>query len=137
MKGARAVTNDLRRVLPAIEDVKRVLPTKDDLEKAVHRSHDLLKAFPLQKLVPKTWDSGKTDRSVKHQDISFQPRTYRRFVPVDGNAAKTVRRKAVPKKVIRIAVMGVTGAGKSTFIRQVTGDSSIRIGQGMESGMSS
>lgn len=31
-----------------------------------------------------------------------------------------------------IAVMGVTGAGKSSFVKLITGDSAIKIGHGME-----
>ena len=33
-----------------------------------------------------------------------------------------------------VAVMGVTGAGKSSFIQDVTGDQNIRIGHDLESG---
>jgi ABC-type hemin transport system ATPase subunit len=33
-----------------------------------------------------------------------------------------------------LAVLGVTGAGKSSFVRLVTGDSSIKIGQSYNSG---
>lgn len=33
-----------------------------------------------------------------------------------------------------IAVMGVTGTGKSSFIRLVTGDESIKVGETLESG---
>ncbi len=33
-----------------------------------------------------------------------------------------------------IAVMGVTGAGKSSFIKLVTGDASVKIGHSQESG---
>lgn len=32
-----------------------------------------------------------------------------------------------------IAVMGVTGAGKSTFIREVSGDQTVVVGDGLES----
>lgn len=35
---------------------------------------------------------------------------------------------------ILIAVMGATGAGKSTFVRLATGDNSIRVGQSLRSG---
>ena len=38
-----------------------------------------------------------------------------------------------PDEVI-IAVMGVTGAGKSSFIRTVTGDSSVIVGDSLSSG---
>ena len=38
-----------------------------------------------------------------------------------------------PDEVI-IAVMGVTGAGKSSFIRTVTADSSVIVGDGLSSG---
>jgi hypothetical protein len=34
-----------------------------------------------------------------------------------------------------IAVMGVTGAGKSSFIKNVTGNASIQIGHGLDSRM--
>jgi hypothetical protein len=37
-------------------------------------------------------------------------------------------------KDIIVAVMGVTGTGKSSFIRLVTGDNSIKIGEGLQSG---
>ena len=40
---------------------------------------------------------------------------------------------ADPEEVI-IAVMGVTGAGKSSFISTVTGDSSVIVGDGLSSG---
>jgi putative ribosome biogenesis GTPase RsgA len=33
-----------------------------------------------------------------------------------------------------VAVMGVTGVGKSSFIKLVTGDESIRVGQNLVSG---
>ena len=35
-----------------------------------------------------------------------------------------------------IAVMGVTGSGKSTFIRTMTGNDSVHVGHGLESGNS-
>lgn len=35
---------------------------------------------------------------------------------------------------IVIAVMGVTGAGKSTFIRTVTGQNDVEVGHNLESG---
>lgn len=35
-----------------------------------------------------------------------------------------------------VAVMGVTGAGKSTFISQLTGDSNVVIGHGLQSSTS-
>lgn len=35
-----------------------------------------------------------------------------------------------------IAVMGVTGSGKSTFIRAMTGNDSVHVGHGLESGNS-
>ena len=34
-----------------------------------------------------------------------------------------------------IAVMGVTGAGKSTFVRTVSGDNSVVVGDGLKSCM--
>jgi predicted GTPase len=37
-------------------------------------------------------------------------------------------------KVVYIVVMGLTGAGKSTFISRATGDQTILIGTGLESG---
>lgn len=39
-----------------------------------------------------------------------------------------------PSKDVIVAVMGVTGTGKSSFIRLVTGDDSIKIGDGLQSG---
>jgi len=36
---------------------------------------------------------------------------------------------------IVIAVMGMTGVGKSSFIKTVTGDENIVIGEGLESGV--
>jgi ABC-type hemin transport system ATPase subunit len=33
-----------------------------------------------------------------------------------------------------LAVMGITGAGKSTFIKLVTGDSTVKIGHGQTAG---
>jgi ABC-type sugar transport system ATPase subunit len=33
-----------------------------------------------------------------------------------------------------IAVMGMTGAGKSSFIRRITGDQSIKVGDTLHSG---
>lgn len=35
-----------------------------------------------------------------------------------------------------VAVMGPTGAGKSTFVHAVTGDKSIQVGHGLASGQS-
>ena len=35
-----------------------------------------------------------------------------------------------------IAIMGVTGAGKSSFVRAVTGDKSIEVGDALQSGQS-
>jgi predicted GTPase len=37
-------------------------------------------------------------------------------------------------RVVHILVMGLTGAGKSTFISKATGDDSIRVGSGLRSG---
>jgi predicted GTPase len=36
-------------------------------------------------------------------------------------------------RVVHILVMGLTGAGKSTFISKATGDDSIRVGSGLRS----
>jgi hypothetical protein len=41
------------------------------------------------------------------------------------------RRRGVPEVVV--AVMGVTGAGKSSFIRRVTGNDGVLIGSGLQS----
>jgi len=38
-----------------------------------------------------------------------------------------------PNEVV-VAVIGVTGAGKSTFIRNMTGNKGIFVGHGLESG---
>jgi ABC-type uncharacterized transport system ATPase component len=35
---------------------------------------------------------------------------------------------------VYIFVMGITGAGKSTFIQKATGDTDIKIGEGLGSG---
>lgn len=41
-----------------------------------------------------------------------------------------------PEEEVVIAVMGVTGSGKSTFIRTMTGDGGVHVGHGLESGNS-
>jgi ABC-type hemin transport system ATPase subunit len=43
---------------------------------------------------------------------------------------------AIQNPDIIIAVMGMTGAGKSTFIRRITGDQSIKVGHKLSSGKS-
>ena len=60
----------------------------------------------------------------------------------EAEAATAVSSKAessteeAPKGEVVIAVMGVTGSGKSTFIRTMTGDDSVHVGHGLESGNS-
>ena len=44
---------------------------------------------------------------------------------------KPKRRRGIPEVVV--AVMGVTGAGKSSFIRRVTGNDNVLIGSGLQS----
>jgi ABC-type uncharacterized transport system ATPase component len=44
---------------------------------------------------------------------------------------KGVKASALPKAFI--AVFGVTGAGKSTFVQTVTGDQSVEVGHQLES----
>lgn len=39
-----------------------------------------------------------------------------------------------PKEEVVVAVMGVTGSGKSTFIRTMTGNLNVHVGHGLESG---
>lgn len=39
------------------------------------------------------------------------------------------------RKIKHVLVMGMTGAGKSTYIKRVTGDESIRTGAGLAGGM--
>jgi predicted GTPase len=41
---------------------------------------------------------------------------------------------AMSLKVVRIAVMGVTGAGKSSLIRTITGNKDVVVGHTLESG---
>lgn len=45
---------------------------------------------------------------------------------------KPRRRSIVPEIVV--AVMGVTGAGKSSFIRRLTGNDEVVVGNGLQSG---
>jgi ABC-type thiamine transport system ATPase subunit len=51
-------------------------------------------------------------------------------------AASTERseRRPIVVRDIVVAVMGATGAGKSTFIRRVTGNDTVVVGDGLKSG---
>jgi len=44
--------------------------------------------------------------------------------------------KDTPKDEVVVAVMGVTGSGKSTFIKTMTGNAGVHVGHGLESGTS-
>lgn len=44
--------------------------------------------------------------------------------------------KDAPKDEVVVAVMGVTGSGKSTFIKTMTGNAGVHVGHGLESGTS-
>ncbi len=53
---------------------------------------------------------------------------------MSSNVSKTTRRSAVPAatveiRIVYILVMGLTGAGKSTFVSVVTGNEDILIGK--------
>jgi hypothetical protein len=43
------------------------------------------------------------------------------------------KKRSITREVV-VAVMGVTGAGKSSFIRKVTGNDEVRVGEGLQSG---
>jgi 50S ribosomal subunit-associated GTPase HflX len=48
-------------------------------------------------------------------------------------ASRSSDRKIIVREVV-VALMGATGAGKSTFIRRVTSDDTVVIGDGLQSG---
>jgi ABC-type hemin transport system ATPase subunit len=53
-----------------------------------------------------------------------------------GPTAETVSDgEAAEAEEVKIAVMGVTGSGKSTFIRTMTGDLDICVGHTLQSGI--
>jgi GTP-binding protein EngB required for normal cell division len=46
------------------------------------------------------------------------------------------RRRSIAPEVV-VAVMGVTGAGKSSFIRRITANDEVVVGKGLQSGRTS
>ena len=69
----------------------------------------------------------KRHEEIRDQSLSLQDS------PID-DAKALWRPDGTEDERVDILVMGLTGAGKSTFISRATGDESIPVGEGLDSG---